>query len=536
MTSLAGTWTLARLALRRDRVLLPVWVLVLAALPVSTASATAALYPTDAGRQGYIDDLGRSALLIMFYGPRPSPSLGALIFWRMATGMLIMAIVGALVVIRHTRVEEEAGRRELVRSGAVGRYADLAAAMLVVLIGGLVVALLIGLGMLGQHTPAAGSFAMGLAWAAAAIMSGAIAAVAAQLTRSAAAARGIALAVVAVSFAVRAAGDVAIEQGHGPAWLAWTPPLGWVWSVRAYDADRWWLFAPIVLLTIALVWLAAGIADRRDLGEGLVPSRPGPASAAPSLRAPLALAWRLHRGTLIAWTVGFVAFGLLVGAVAQTGATLTSGNQQVEDFMERIGGHGAAAEALIAAFLGIAGLVAAGYAVAAALRMRAEEAGGRLELVLTAAVPRARWTASHLVFALLGPAVVLGGVGLAAGLLYGLDVGDVGGQLPRVVAGALVQLPAVWVVAGVTAAAYGVQPRLAAAVGWIALAVFVLLGQVGALFRFGDAALDLSPFTHVPHVPGGSVTATPLVVLTLVAALLVGVGVAAFDRRDVPTT
>jgi ABC-2 type transport system permease protein len=535
VTSFAGTWTLARLALRRDRVLLPAWVLVLAALPVSTASATAALYPTDAARQGYIDELGRSALLIMFYGPRPSPSLGALIFWRIATGMLIMAIIGVLVVIRHTRVEEEAGRRELVRSGAVGRYADLAAAMLVVTIGGLLATLLVALGMIGQHTPAAGSFAMGLAWAAAAITGGAVAAVAAQLTRSASAARGIALAVVAVSFALRAAGDVAIEQGHGPAWLAWTPPLGWTWSVRAYQADRWWLFAPIVLLTVALVWLAAEIADRRDVGSGLVPSRPGPASAAPSLRTPLALAWRLHRGTLTAWTVAFVVFGVLVGAVARTGADLTAENQQLQDVMERLGGSGGAAEAFIASLLGVAGLVAAGYAVAAALRMRAEETGGRLECVLAGAVPRAHWTASHLVFALLGPAVVLGGAGLAAGLVYGLDVGDVGGQLPRVLAGALVQLPAVWVVAGLTAAIYGVLPRLAAAAGWIALAVCVLLGQVGALLRLGDAALDLSPFTHVPHVPGGSVTATPLVVLTLVAAALVAVCVAAFDRRDVPT-
>jgi ABC-2 type transport system permease protein len=422
-----------------------------------------------------------------------------------------------------------------VRSGAVGRYADLAAAMLVVTVGGLVVALLIVLGMVGQRTPATGAVAMGLAWAAAAIMGSAVAAVTAQLTRGAAAARGIALAVLAVSFALRAAGDVAVEQGHGPAWLAWTPPLGWVWSVRAYQADRWWLFGPIVLLTLALLWLAADISDRRDVGSGLVPSRPGPASAAPSLRTPLALAWRLHRGTLTAWTVGFVVFGVLVGAIVRTGADLTSGNQQLKDAIERIGGHGSAAEAFIASLLGLCGIVAAGYAVAAALRMRAEETAGRLELVLAGAVPRARWTASHLVFALLGPAVVLGGAGLAAGLLYGLDVGDVGGELPRVLAGALVQLPAVWVVAGLTAAVYGVLPRLAAAVGWIALAVCVLLGQVGALLRLGDAVLDVSPFTHVPHVPGGSVTATPLIALTLVAAALVTVGVAAFDRRDVPT-
>lgn len=536
MTALAGTGTLTRLALRRDRILLPAWVLVLAALPVSTASGTAALYPTQAGRQGYIDDLGKSALLILFYGPKPSPSLGALIFWRMATGMLIMAIVGVLVVVRHTRVEEEAGRRELVRAGAVGRYADLAAALLVVTLGGLAVALFIALGMIGQRTPAAGSFAMGLAWAAAAIAGGAIGAVTAQLTRSAPAARGMALAVVAASFLLRAVGDVAIEQGHGPSWLAWTPPLGWVWSVRAYDANRWWLFGVLAVLVLALAWLAAVLADRRDLGSGLVASRPGPASAAPSLATPLALAWRLHRATLLAWTLGLAAFGTLIGSVANTAADLFTGNQQLTDFLQRLGGTGGIVDAYLASGMAICGIVATGYAVAAALRMRTEEAGQRLEVVLAAAVPRPRWTASHLVFALLGPAVLLAAAGLGAGLVYGLAVGDVGGQMLRLVAAALVQLPAVWVVAGLTAAAYGVVPRLAAAIGWVALAVCLLLGEVGALLRLGDAVLDLSPFTHLPHLPGGSVSVAPLAALVIIAGGLVAVGVATFRRRDVPAT
>ena len=115
MTAFTGTGNLARLIVRRDRVLLPIWMLFLAVLPLSLASGTATLYKTDAERQGYIDDLGSSPLLLLFYGTKPAdPNLGALIFWRAATGMVIMALVGVLFVIRHTRVEEEAGRRELV--------------------------------------------------------------------------------------------------------------------------------------------------------------------------------------------------------------------------------------------------------------------------------------------------------------------------------------------------------------------------------------------------------------------------------------
>lgn len=536
MSAFAGTWPLVRLILRRDRVIMPIWVLVLASLPISGTSATAALYKDEAALQGYVRDLGRSALLILFYGPEPPPTLGAVMNWRLATGILVMAVIGVLVVIRHTRVEEEAGRRELVRSAAVGRYADQTAALVATSGASLAVGVLVALGMISQDTPVTGSVAMGLEWASAGIVFAAVGAVLAQVTSGAGAARGIGLSAVAVSFLVRGLGDIAVQRGTGPAWLAWVPPLGWSYQIRAYDENRWWLLLLLAALTVALAALAFALADRRDLGAGLLPARLGPPVGAAYLRTPLALAWRLHRGSLLGWAAGFAAYGLLVGAVAQTGADLVEGNQQLLDYIQRLGGRASAADVFLSALLGIGGLVAAGYSISAALRMRAEESSQRVEQVLATPVTRVGWVGSHLAFALLGPAVAVVTAGLTAGLLYGLDAGDVGGQVPRVVAGALVQLPAVWVLAGLTTAAYGALPRLAAGVGWAALAVCVLIGQVGVVVGLGQWALDVSPFTHVPHVPGGSVPATPLVVLTLVAVGLLAVGVLAFRERDVPAS
>ncbi|MGZ4612366.1 MAG: ABC transporter permease, partial [Kineosporiaceae bacterium] len=172
--------------------------------------------------------------------------------------------------------------------------------------------------------------------------------------------------------------------------------------------------------------------------------------------------------------------------------------------------------------------------IAAGLRLRAEESSLHVEHVLATPVIRSRWAASHLAFALVGPAAALVAGGFAAGLVYGLDMGDVGGQLPRALAGAVVQLPAVWVLAGLTMAVYGALPRLAAPVSWVAFAWCALLGQVGALLNLSPWVLHLSPFTHIPHVPGGSVSATPLLVLTLIAVALVAV--ASFRTRDVPQT
>lgn len=535
MSAFTGTGPLIRLILRRDRVLMPIWMLFMAVLPLSLASGTATLYHTDAERQGYIDDLGASPMLLLFYGQKPgNPSLGALIFWRSATGIVIMALIAVLFVVRHTRVEEEAGRRELLGSAVVGRHAGLAAALAAMSGAALIVGVLVAMGMMSQHTPAAGAVAMGLAWAFAAILFAAVAAVAAQLSEGATAARGIGLAVLGLAFALRGTGDVA---GGGLAWLSWISPLGWIYRVDAYAGNRWWLFVLAVATVIALSCLALFLSARRDLGAGLLPPRLGPAVGAPGLRSPLALAWRLHRGALYGWLVGLgIVGGVLFGGVAKTSADLLEGNEQLTKIMERIGGTSGAADIFLAGTLGFGAIAVAAYGISAALRMRTEEASLRSEPLLATAVSRTRWAAGHLVFAFLGPALVMAVTGLAAGVAYGASTSDIGHQVPRVLAGALVQLPAIWVLGGLAVAVFGLAPRMAPAIGWAALSACVVLGQVGAALQLSQSLLDISPFTHIPRVPGGAVSAVPLLILTAIAAALAAVGVVAFRRRDIPVT
>jgi polyether ionophore transport system permease protein len=536
MNGLTGTGALVRLILRRDRVLLPIWMLFMSLLPLSLASGTNALYHTDAERQGYINSLGTSPLLIMFYGEQPSqPSLGALIFWRAATGMLIMALIGLLFVIRHTRVEEEAGRRELIGSTVVGRHANLAAALTAITGASLVVGVLVALGMMSQQTPADGAFAMGLAWAAAAIVFGAIGAVTAQVTEGAGAARGIGIGIVGLAFGLRATADINSDKGNLD-WLSWISPLGWSYEVKAYTGNRWWVFGLAAVFTLAMAYLAAALSARRDVGAGLLPPRLGPAEAGPGLRSPLALAWRLHRGALIAWTVGMAVFGVLLGASAKVAVDLLKDNPQLKEIFSRIGGGAGLADIMISSGLGLCAIAVAAYAIGAALKLRTEEASLRGEPLLATAVSRSGWAASHLTFAVLGPAVVMAATGLGVGLMHGADTGDIGREVPRALAGAMVQLPAIWVLVALTVAVFGVMPRLSPAIGWGALSLCLLLGQVGALLRLSQTALDVSPFTHTPKVPGGDFTATPLVILTGLAVVLAAAGFAAFRRRGIPVT
>jgi hypothetical protein len=89
-----------------------------------------------------------------------------------------------------------------------------------------------------------------------------------------------------------------------------------------------------------------------------------------------------------------------------------------------------------------------------------------------------------------------------------------------------------WVLAGLTVALFGLLPRLTGAV-WAALGLFVFFGQVGQLMRLPQPVLDLSPFTHIPAVPGASVTATPLLWLLALAGALTAAGLTGLRRRDI---
>jgi ABC-2 type transport system permease protein len=275
---------------------------------------------------------------------------------------------------------------------------------------------------------------------------------------------------------------------------------------------------------------AYALLGRRDLGAGLVPDRPGPATAAPTLRSPLALAWRLQRGALLGWAAAFTLLGLVFGNIASSVGDFVS-TPEARDFITKLGGEEGLVDAYIRLCLSVIGVAASAYGVQAAMRLRSEETGMRAESILATATGRVGWASSHIFMAILGTTLLIVVAGAGAGLAHGAQIGDMGAGF-EVLGGALVQVPAACVLTGIVVAAFGLAPRLVAA-GWVALVGFVLLGELGPLFELDQWVMDVSPFTHVPKIPGAGLIVTPLVALTAVAALLIAVGLIGFRRRDV---
>lgn len=524
----AGTRVLVQLASRRDRVMLPLWIYALIAVSASTAYSFRGLYPTAAARAQFAALIEQTPATIAIYGSVPSTSLGGLTTWRVAVlDATLAAIMSILLVVRHTRAEEQTGRQELLGATAVGHRAALAAALTVALAANLGAAAgtVLVLSLLGCALP--GAIALGLAIGGCGLCCAGVAAVTAQFAETSRAANGMACAALGVFYLARAAGDA---SGFG--WLMWISPLGWVERVGAYGADRWWVLALPAAGALVLAAAATRLAAIRDLGAGLLPSRPGPQRAGRDLRGPFGLAWRLHRGSMLGWCAGFVIGGAVIGSIAVDIGNLLSSSAKLVQIVDEMGGRQRLVDAFLATAGGIFALIAAVYAVQAVLRARGEESGDRAELLLAAPLGRVRWAAGHFAAALVGAAAVLTAGGLGIGLAHGLRTHDLSGQLPRVLGAALAQWPAVALVAAIAVALYGAAPRLAGPVTWAVLTVFLLLGQLGPVLKLSQVVMNLSPFTHVPKLPGGAFTWIPLGWLALLAAALLVFGLVTFRRRD----
>ena len=534
MSALSGTGPLLRLALKRDRVLIPLSVLALSAYSVGSAKATVALYSDAATAMKDLGAVLNSPSTLTLYGPATTTSIeGLSIFKTLLMGSVFVGLLAFAIVRRHTRVEEEEGRLELVGAGAVGRQAPLTAAVVLATLTTLLVGALSAAGMIGLGFPTTGSLGFGAAWTITGLVMTGVTAVACQLTGSARGASGWALGALGVLFVMRAIGDTATSDAGRS--LRWISPLGWVNQVFPFGRDRLWLVGLGALVAAVLTGIAYALLERRDLGAGLLASRPGRARAPRTLTGPIGLAWRLTRTPMIGWLIGMVFLGAIYGNLIANVETML-GDPNVAKIIAQTAGvsvdqlTGAMAAVYSATMLKISVgfITAAGIAVV--LRLAAEERSGRGEEVMATATSRSRWFLAYAVGGLalvalltLVMALVMGSRGAAA-LAAAPSVG-------QTLQGAAEAIPAAWVVVAAAALLTGLNARWAP-YAWGVLGAAFVLGEFGATMNLPDWLVKVSPFAHINAYPLGTWDWTNILVLTAIAAALTAAGLTAYRRRD----
>ncbi len=498
---------------------------------MGSAQATLALYPTDEAAATGLDSVLANPSIVALYGPIASNTADALaVFKTVMMGAFLTAVLGFVVVRRHTRTEEDEGRLELLGAGVVGRWAALAAAVTLATTAVVAASVLSGAGLVALGMDTAGSAAFAAAWLAAGLAMVGVSAVAVQLASTTRGAAGLGFGFLGAMFAVRAMADSA-DPGTVVHGLGWLSPLGWAGRVEAYGANRSWLALLGVLTLVAGVLGAVAVLDRRDLGAGIIPARGGPARAGRLLTGPFSLVTRLARGTIIGWTVGMVLGGALVGSLLGAVADMTS-DPGIRDLLEKLGGSvGSFAEIYVATEIHFVSAAVAAAGIALVLRLVGSERSGLGEVVLSTPTSRLKWFVAHVAFPVVLTAALMALLGAVVGLV-GPQVTPEAPGLGAAVGATVSALPVVWVMIGVAAALAGAAPRFAP-FSWGVLLVTFMVTEIGPLTEIPSWVLDLSPFTHLSSLPAGSFNGQAAVVLTLAALVLMVGGLLAYRRRDV---
>jgi ABC-2 type transport system permease protein len=525
---------LALLQGRRDRGVLAAWTVGIAGLGYAAATAVTTEFAADTERAALMGVAAASPAFLFLRGLPDGISSGAVTFFQGYSFTAVLAgLMSTFLVVRHTRADEDQGRAELVGAAPVNRTASLGATLLLGGGANAVLALVVAAGFTGAGLPVTGSLLAGAAVGAVGLFFTATAALVAQAMPSARSANGAAAALVGAAYLLRGAGD-ALGTAASPlhvvaAWPSLFSPIGWGQRVRPFtDADP----RPLLVLASAALVLAATavlLRNRRDLGASYIPANEsGAGRARPGLVSLFGLAWRLQRGTLAGWCLTAAVLGVVAGGLGPVVRDALAGNPSVAELISRVvPGEASMVDLFTTAMLGLAGIMAAAAGIQAVLRLRAEEAEGRAELLLAVPASRLRWLGGSLAIAAISTTAVAAAAGASAALVPALV--QAGGSSPGTIfAGALAHVPAALVFPALTALVFAIRPRWTSAVGWGALAVALVVGQFGELLGLPAWLQDLSPFRHSSAMPveafnrdGALVMATVVLIAAAAAARLV---------------
>ncbi len=214
--SLTGTRLLLRMNLRRDRILVGLWLGMLTLLTYASAAATGSLFSSPEQQAMLATAVNTQPALVALYGPiLDINSAGEFAMSKMTVLYALIATIPFVVVVRrHTRLEEESGRAELLGGTSLGRDAPLAAALIEGFSLAVFLGLLVALANIVGGLPSAGSAWFGVSWAGTAMVGLGVAAVACQLSASARTCSGIVAGLLGGSYVARAIGDIATTNWH----------------------------------------------------------------------------------------------------------------------------------------------------------------------------------------------------------------------------------------------------------------------------------------------------------------------------------
>jgi ABC-2 type transport system permease protein len=282
---------------------------------------------------------------------------------------------------------------------------------------------------------------------------------------------------------------------------------------------------------VALVAVAVGLAGGRDVGAGLLGGRDVHRAGTALLGSLPAFSARRLSRPLLGWGTGLALYFLLIGTLATTMLDFLRDNPAFAELASAAGfSRLASVEGYVSALFSLLAIPVGAFAASRLASVAADETGGRLSLLLSLPVGRARWAATEAAAA--GVGCVL--LAAAAGLTTWVGARAVGAPLGLgdSVGGAVSVVPIALLCLGAALAALGWVPQAVLAVGILPAAGGYLLLVLADSFRWPAWVGGVSPFDHLAAVPAEPLNAPGAVGMVVIALLLAVLGLVGYARRD----
>lgn len=524
-----------RFVARRTMRSAAMWAVIFGIIVTAKSIGYASAYPTLASRLKVAASFAANPGVVALLGiPHHIEIVASGAAWNTVGAITLIGSIWAFLLATKTfRGEEDAGRWELLLSGQTTAARGAANTL-----GGLAASLTLLYVLLAAVFAAVGSYHKidfgpqpALFFALAAVSGPAmflsIGALVSQLMPTRSRAASLAAVVFGVSFLLRAMADT--TSAH---WLLNATPLGWVERLQPlYHSQPVWLL-PIGGLVILCCGLTIFLASRRDLGDSIVADKDSAEPRTKLLNTPLGFGLRLTRPASLGWLAGLtlvsIFFGVLTKSVTQVLGSSTGAGKAIGKLVHAAQTFGAQTFLGIIFFLLMTlTMVFVANSVGA---MREEEASGYLDNLLVRPISRQRWFWGRI--ALLSAVIVA--IGLVTSLAVWLGMALLRSTIPLhslLLAGANLLAPAL-LLGGIGIAALGLTPRLTTVIAFSAIAWSFLVQLLSSGLNLNHWILDTSILNHVALAPAVNPNWQSAGILAGLGVVLSLIGALAFNRRD----
>jgi len=475
----------------------------------------------------------KNPAMIAIVGPTPIEvatdyTIGAMYAHEMLLFCGLFANVMSIFhVINHTRKEENLGLAELVRTFHIGRQANSVATMIEVILINVLLSLCIAVGLMSvgaENMSLVGSILFGVSIGMAGIIGACLALVFAQIMPTSSSAIASTMGLIGILFIFRAGTDISNVD------LSMYNPLGWIYLTYPFTDNNWVPIVFALIFTVILTVVAFALEGNRDMGAGYLPERKGREHAKKSLLSVRGILFKINKGNMIGWMIGFLFIGASYGSIYGDMQTFLESNEIMKQMFSHAGVS--IEESFTGTIMMIMVALIAILPILIVNRLFTEERRMRLSQILSTKVTR-----SQLYWNSIGIAILVSVIGivLSAGTLGGTAIlvmdSEASMDFVDFLAAGFNYLPSLLFLIGISAVFVGWIPKLCKVIyGYLGFCFAV--NYFGTLIDIPEWVSNLAVLSWLPQLPIEEFSALTFLLVTVVSFILMVIGSIGYSKRD----